>query len=500
MSKKKEKINVRELIDKYQENSARIREIADLCEKENRGRTETETAEYQALVNDNQLLSMRMQAAAAEHLVENPNARDDAEKLIRENVAAGKKTEIVFVREGDFAGMMVSDVNAGGVIPLNVQDILKPLQEGFILDKVGLPFPTGLVGEFLWPIHEMVEASIAGEGVALGDTKIPFSKLTASPERIGIAIPVTNQSLNQSNGILEMIIREIMPLSIRQLLNKILFTSTKVTGATNLVGPFAKIREVAAKRAAGTTLSSEEAKYAAVVALSQSPTFNQLNGSMKAAVLEKGIEGNHLCWVMTKSMKALLEGEPVNKKGVFFPIVQNDLLAGLPIYTSNCLRNAVVESYKSSVASGVVSWTKQDTVSSNPDYTASGYSAEAALATLDVSAANKIANITVITEYIGLGDWAYQPMGLFGSLRFIVDPYSQARKDSVDFVLNTDYATKTLRPEAFILGQAGLAAADVDTMSVSTDLSDVAATIATTLADIATSVEEINEKTVEPTP
>ena len=57
------------------------------------------------------------------------------------------------------------------------------------------------------------------------------------------------------------------------------------------------------------------------------------------------------------------------------------------------------------------------------------------------------------TEYIGLGDFGYQPMGLFGTLRFIVDPYSQARKDSVDFVLNTDYATKTLRPEAFILGK-----------------------------------------------
>jgi hypothetical protein len=44
-------------------------------------------------------------------------------------------------------------------------------------------------------------------------------------------------------------------------------------------------------------------------------------------------------------------------------------------------------------------------------------------------------------------------MGLFGTIRFIVDPYSQARKDSVDFVLNTDYGTKTIRNEAFLLGQ-----------------------------------------------
>jgi hypothetical protein len=32
---------------------------------------------------------------------------------------------------------------------------------------------------------------------------------------------------------------------------------------------------------------------------------------------------------------------------------------------------------------------------------------------------------------------------------FIVDPYSQARKNAIDFVLNTDYAISVLRQEAF---------------------------------------------------
>ena len=61
------------------------------------------------------------------------------------------------------------------------------------------------------------------------------------------------------------------------------------------------------------------------------------------------------------------------------------------------------------------------------------------------------------TEFIGLGDWRYQPMGLFGDIRFIVDPYSKARKDAVDFVLNADYATITVRPEAFALGKVAKA-------------------------------------------
>lgn len=394
---KKNKLNVRELVNQYQANCDRIREMADTCEKENRERNDAENKEFEALCRDNQLLQMKMQAATAEHLRENPNAAEEAITLIRENAKNGKKSEIIFVRDM----MMVSDVNAGGIIPLNIQDILKPLQEGFILDKVGLPMPTGLAGDFVWPMYEMVEAQIAGEGVALGDTKIPFSKMTAAPERVGIAIPVTNQSLNQSAGVLEMIVREIMPLSIRLLLNKILFSTEKVNNATNLIGPFAAIAINAAKSAA-----QRDKKIPAIVQLAHVPTFEQLNAQMKAKVLETGIAGDHLCWIMTKSMEAILEGTPINRDGIFVPMIQNGILCGLPVYTTNAIRKTT---------------TSGDT--------------------------------TTVTEFIGLGDWRYQPMGLFGTIRFIVDPYSQARKDSVDFVLNTDYGTKTIRNEAFLLGQ-----------------------------------------------
>lgn len=394
---KKNKLNVRELVNQYQANCDRIREIADTCEKEKRERNEAESTEFEALCRDNQLLQMKMQVATAEHLRENPNAAEEAITLIRENAKNGKKSEIIFVRDM----MMVSDVNAGGIIPLNIQDILKPLQEGFILDKVGLPMPTGLAGDFVWPMYEMVEAQIAGEGVALGDTKIPFSKMTAAPERVGIAIPVTNQSLNQSAGVLEMIVREIMPLSIRLLLNKILFSTEKVNNATNLIGPFAAIAINAAKSAA-----QRDKKIPAIVQLAHVPTFEQLNAQMKAKVLETGIAGDHLCWIMTKSMEAILEGTPINKDGIFVPMIQNGILCGLPVYTTNAIRKTTTS-----------------------------------------------ADTTTVTEFIGLGDWRYQPMGLFGTIRFIVDPYSQARKDSVDFVLNTDYGTKTIRNEAFLLGQ-----------------------------------------------
>lgn len=423
---KKNKLNVRELINTYQQNCERITELADACENEQRERNEAEENEYKALMRENQLLQMKMQAATAEHLRENPNAAEDAIRIIRENAASGQRTEIMMMRDI----MTVGDIRNGSIVPLNIQEILKPLQEGFILDKLGLPMPTGLAGDFVWPMFEMVEAEIAGEGAELTDTKIPFSKMTAAPERIGIAIPVSNQSLNQSNGLLEMIVREIMPLAIQQLLNKVVCGVNKVNNATNLVGPFVALKNNP-------------------VALSKVPTFKELNANMKAAVLETGIDGANLCWVMTKSMQAILEGTPINDKGVFVPMIQNGMLCGLPVYTTNAIRDVKV-SYKKYNGSAWAAYSTFDPTSDTANYTVTD---AAEVAKISGMKSGEIVKIAEGTEYIGLGDWRYQPMGLFGSLRFIVDPYSKARKDSVDFVLNTDYGTKTIRPEAFKLGK-----------------------------------------------
>lgn len=368
------KLTVRQIVDKYQKNCARISAIADLCETEKRERTQAESAEYEALVRDNELLRMRMQAEAAQ-AQQNPNLIADANKLVRENMEAGRQTQIVFMRDL----MVVSDATSGGIIPLKIQDILDPLVEGLILDKVGLPMPTGLAGDYVWPTYEAVEAQIQGEGVALTDTKIKLSKLTASPQRIGVAIPVTRQTIIQTEGIIETIVKKVMPQSVAMLLNKILFSTTKATAATTLVGPFV-------------------AKATKPTALSATPTFADFN-KMKAAVLASGVDGSNLCWVMTQAQKAIAEATPKDA-GSGIMVCENDHIAGLPVFCTH--------------------------------YIGEGF--------------------------VGLGDWRYQPMGMFGDISFIIDPYSQARKDAVDFVLNVNYGTTTLRPDAFALGKCAAGA------------------------------------------
>ena len=370
----KKTVNFRSLFDAYQTNCERINDIANACEREQRERTDAETAEYNAIKRENDLLQMRMHAAASEQLRDNPTSADDVNRIVRENMAAGRQTQIMLMRDL----IMVSDVTTGGIVPVKINDVLDPLVEGLILDKVGLPLPTGLAGDYVWPTYEAVEATIAGEGVALVDTKIPMSKLTAAPQRIGIAVPVTRQSINQTEGIVETIVKKAMPLAVSKLINKIMFSVTKVTSATTLVGPF-------------VGLASK------TVAMSKTPTYADYC-KLKAEVLKSGVDGENLCFVMSKAQMAIAESTPKDA-GSGIMICENGMIAGVPVFTTNYIGDG----------------------------------------------------------YIGLGDWRYQPMGLFGDMSFVIDPYSQARKDAVDFVLNVNYGTTTLVPGAFALGKLATA-------------------------------------------
>lgn len=373
MNKKK----LRDLIQKYQANCTRIGAIADLCEKENRERNDAENTEYTNLTRENQLLQMQMQASRADSIVTESQGMNELQQAIRENAMAGRKTEIQ-LRDA----ITTTKTAAGGLQPLYVQEIVKPLMEGLIYNKVGLPFLTGLSGDYVWPLYDLAEASVLGEGVALSDASINLHKVTPSPQRIGIAVPVSNQAINRTEGAVETVVRDVLPKAVQKLINKIIFGNTYGSSSTSGV-------LVAALTAANNT------------ALTATPTFAQLNAA-KAKVLSAGVEGSALCWAMSKSMKATLEGTPINEKGIYVPIVQNDMLCGLPIYTTND-----------------ASYT-----------TGSGTSAKSC-------------------EHVFIGDFSYLPAGLFGEMRFIVDPYSQARKDCVDFVLNTDFAATVLLKDAF---------------------------------------------------
>lgn len=371
-------VNLRSIVEKYQANCNRIKEIADLCETEKRSRTEAETAEYKSLVSDNEMLRMRMQASRGEV----GGALRSVGNQVREALHAGGRQTVKMDGEVTLKRdrTLTTDVAAGALVPDLIQPVVLPLQEQTVYDLVGIPMQQGLAGTFVWPVVEFGTATINGEGETLETQKLKFSKLTASPERIGYAYEATREAIEQSNGIVESLINTAIPMGVNNLLNSILMSTTKQTGAQLMQGPFVDLA----------------ASAQTIAATADAIAWSDLN-KLKAGILKTGVRGANLAWVMTKSTAAILEGTPINTKGIFRPMIENGMLCGVPVFTTEAIGDA----------------------------------------------------------YIGLGDWAYQPAGFFGTPSLIVDPYTTALDNSVRFVYNTHFATKTIRQEAFALAKIG---------------------------------------------
>lgn len=374
---KKTTINVRALVDQYQSNCDRINEIAELCDRENRQRTEAETSEYESLCRENEVIQMKFRAASGG----NKSNYKSLEAELREVIASGGKKSVVVNGELSLRSRNTSaDPAAGGLVPDLIQSPVLPLQEQTVYDLVGIPMQQGLAGNFVWPVVEFGAATINGEGDTLETQKINFSKLDASPERIGYAYEATREAIEQSEGTVQSLIMTAIPQGVADLINKIIMSPTKQTGAKLMQGPFVDL----ATSATSIATSAEEIKW------------TDLN-ALKASILKTGIRGEKLAWVMTKGTAAILEGTPINTKGIFRPMLENGSLCGLPVFTTEAITDG----------------------------------------------------------YIGLGDWTYQPSGFFGTPSMVVDPYTTALDNSIRFVYNTHFATKCVRPEAFKLVKIG---------------------------------------------
>ena len=375
IKKAKNKVSVRQLVDQYQVNCERINAIADACEQEQRERTQQEEVEYGNLLRENQLLQMRMQSAvnAAQQPIEVPVSVQLREALT-EAMENGSRNPVALVLTREI--QTTAALEGTGIIPVNEQEMLKPLRAGLIYDKVGITIRTGLVGSLRWPKHGKAVAKFLGEAERLTESQIDWDKITVAPKRLGVAIPVTRQELFNSEGVVESVIKAEMPQAVVDAINDALFTTDK--SGRVVYGPFAT---------AGEDGGCKKVTFAGAV-----PTRKELL-QMKATVAKAGIDPSTCCFVMTETMKAELEDVPVDKGSGRF-LCENDRILGFPVFCTDVIGE----------------------------------------------------------KNIGFGDWGYQAAGFFGQLSFIVDPYSLSLEDSTRFVLNTDFATVTLRPEAFMLG------------------------------------------------
>lgn len=308
-------INLRALLDRHQEIGARIGEIADLCETENRDATEAEQNELAALRRERSLLNMRLDAAQNRAAV----PAVDPDTQLRQNMREHVPTTVRMVRD-----LMTSPAVEGtGIIPVAQQEMIKPIRTGLIWDKVGITVRTGLpAGELRWPKHGKATAQWVGEGERVEDTSIDFSKLSVTPERLSCAIPLTKELLESTAGIVENVVREEMPAAVTDLVNAAIFTT---------VGTYtdAKDGKTKNKKVVGPLVAAyaDATEFAAAV-----PTRKELLKLKTKVVKALGtVDGG--CWVMTEDMKAELEDVKVDAGSGRF-VCENGMILGFPVFTT----------------------------------------------------------------------------------------------------------------------------------------------------------------------
>ena len=387
---KKEKFNFREAYERIDAIKGRLNEMAQNLEndKERESLTDAEKGERKQLERELDILEMKIKANTESIAVVREEDIPYANAKVRECLDAGKRFELKISRAvaqsfGGNTSTYASGLAGANPSGLTTHDIVEPLYNKTILSAIGAPLLTGLKGNHQWPVVEAFHATINDEGAALGDTKIPLNKLIAKPERLGIAVPITREALNETDNLVQLVATQYMPVAIAELMNKIMFSQVKVNGATDLVGPFIPANMRAENKLTYT---------------GDAPTLKQITGA-KTAILKHKVKSEGLCYVMSEVTKGDLEATPKWQGANQAIVDENGKINGVPVFCTN------------EVADGQI--------------------------------------------YVGA--FKYAPQGLFGDMVFIVDPYSKARNNAIDCVLNVDYAISVLRQEAFaVLSKIGV--------------------------------------------
>lgn len=393
-------LSTRERYARLTEIDVRINAINDLCAREDRSPSEEESNEVITLERERRDHTLAIARAGitkpAEPTVSREVGFDNYIKAVGEK---GVKMDKLVQRE------VITTQDINGQVPLAIGDIIKPLEEGLILNKVGIKLRTGLVGEYASPVLGRVVAKVAGEKVKLGNTKIATEALKPKPFRVGISTQTTYSAVNRSAGLTLDIVSEELPMGVTRTLNALMFSPVKVATDSEgnqlpeeATGPFYQIMKAEAEGTAVSAIKTKAQKKSIhhIKFAGEVPTYKELL-AMKGLVMAKGVTNDGTaCYVMSEYLKSELEGTP-RDTGSGLMIVENGMIAGVPVFCTN---------------------------------------------EIDTDSAS----------YVGFGIWSNELLGQFGDMRYIVDPTSLADEDSIKHTLNGEWSMTTVRKEAFVLG------------------------------------------------
>lgn len=349
-----------------------LRGIYAKAKKENRALTEAEAAEAAEVRSNLEQIQSEMLIETCERtsaMLRANGASEDQEREFRQNfnkavIEASQNGQPIPLR----ASSLIDKADAQPLVELTIGDIIGPLEKGMVLDKVGCKIQTGLTDDWAYPVVEAVEASVAGEAVAISDSDIEINSVKPTPKRVAITVPVTRTAMVMTNDRLYDVVVSSLRLAIQRTLNNWMFAKAAI--ATGAEGPF-------------VTPSTTQSFAGAA------PTYAEICGLVGAVDATGIVPGPTAAFVMSNAMKAALKA--TSRGNGDRMVIENDMIDGVPVFVT------------------------------------------------EYAPAN--------TVYFGY--FSYCLVGQFGDSNLVVDPYTGAKKNQVQFTLNTHFDIKAARPQAF---------------------------------------------------
>lgn len=315
---------IKKMRSRIAEINTRFSEVADLLTSEKRGLTDDEKVERDALIQEKEILQLR---------IERMQSNEPVNDVVERSESAFAETVYAMVNKRSIPESMQSMVNgmnigipmtrsvqdtasAEALVPLTIGDIIKPLEKGLILDKVGCKMQYGIVGDWVLPVVAGIEATIEEENAEVADKTVDITKIKPTPKRVSLAIPVSIRAIDQSNSALVDIVRTQMVMGLQRLLNKWMFSPTKITST-----------------ASNGCFVVAHATPSVSVAADTAITWKNVM-ELKGSVLKTGVEfDGTAAYVCSASTYAELEATPKDS-GSGLMILENGKINGYPVFVT----------------------------------------------------------------------------------------------------------------------------------------------------------------------
>lgn len=202
-----------EIQKRHQEILVELDKYDELSQRENRPLTKEEVEKYEALIREDNRLHIEIQGMLDEHelnQVREQKAKSDQlrelfkkcreDKMafsenLHDRAAANATTILLNPATGNTDG----NIEASGAIPLTIHELIDTKVPG-LERPADLKILTGVTGNQVWPYAiDDVEFTVAGEVEPIGEQKINFDKLNASPVHVAAALAFSNNAIDNAD-------------------------------------------------------------------------------------------------------------------------------------------------------------------------------------------------------------------------------------------------------------------------------------------------------------